>query len=800
MMMLLAVLLAAADSKIDIDAGRIENRISRWMYGSCIEDVNHEIYGGLYAQMVFGESFEEPPQRSAMPLAGWTAYGGEWRAKDGILEVGADPGAKALRDDPEIADGAVACDVRLVDGENAGLILRVQDPRRGADAWIGYEVSASAGGKYLRLGRHRDDWRHIRDVPAAIEPNAWYRLRVDLDGARIRASIEGIDGAVIEHTDADSPILSGKVGLRTWNARAAFRNLSIESVGATVRDGFDRLRPISRDEVSGMWDLVRTGSIEARFAWDAENPFNTSRSQRIEIAGGEGTAGVANRGLNRWGLTVREGRTYEGRVYLRGQDCGGKVTVALQSADGARTYASERLGPVGEAWARHPFRLRSDGTDANARFVIWIDAPGTIWIDQAYLSGTGDDLFKDLPYRGDIARMLVDQGLTVLRYGGSMVNAPGYRWKKMIGDRDRRPGYRGTWYPYSTNGFGIEDFVAFTRAARFECVVAISIEETPEDAADLIDYLNGDPGTTWGRRREENGRFVAPYGVRFIQIGNEERTDAHYLERFEILHAAMAPRDSNVQFIVGCWWEPENPVTRRIVEALRAKAAMWDLHVGGDDPRDGDRVEAMVVRMRKLVAEWAPGSGMRACILEENGGRHDIQRAIGHAHIQNAAMRHGDFILIECPANCLQPWKQNDNGWDQGQVFFTSEKVWGMPPFYAQRMAAANHLPLRVAGAVSPAGGDLDATVLRSEDASALVLRVVNVAPDPRRAAIRIRGFAPIAPRAEVWTLRGKPGDINTPEDPARIRTERSLFEGAAETFEYEFPGFSFTILRFARG
>ena len=30
------------------------------MTGSCIEDVNHEIYGGIYSQMIFGESFQEP--------------------------------------------------------------------------------------------------------------------------------------------------------------------------------------------------------------------------------------------------------------------------------------------------------------------------------------------------------------------------------------------------------------------------------------------------------------------------------------------------------------------------------------------------------------------------------------------------------------------------------------------------------------------------------------------------------------------------------------------------------------------
>ena len=35
--------------------------------GACLEDVNHEVYGGLYSQMVFGESFQEPPTPPGQP-------------------------------------------------------------------------------------------------------------------------------------------------------------------------------------------------------------------------------------------------------------------------------------------------------------------------------------------------------------------------------------------------------------------------------------------------------------------------------------------------------------------------------------------------------------------------------------------------------------------------------------------------------------------------------------------------------------------------------------------------------------
>ena len=79
---------AGPDSTIKIDAAKVLNRVTPLMYGSCIEDVNHEIYGGLYAQLIFGESFEEPPPSFA-PIAGWKSYGGDWIVTGDALRVGA---------------------------------------------------------------------------------------------------------------------------------------------------------------------------------------------------------------------------------------------------------------------------------------------------------------------------------------------------------------------------------------------------------------------------------------------------------------------------------------------------------------------------------------------------------------------------------------------------------------------------------------------------------------------------------------------------------------------------------------
>ena len=809
----------AADSTIRVDTAKVVNRISPLMYGSCIEDVNHEIYGGLYAQRVFGESFEEPPDGPG--LQGLRTFGGEWSAKDGVLSVKADRGGKVVRDAKSLTDGVVSCEVRFADdrGTNAGLILRVQQPRTGPDTWVGYEVSLSARNQNVMLGRHRNDFHMLKEAPAKIEPGHWHKLRVVMDRATLRIFVDDAEAPAITFTDPE-PIRAksvGQVGVRTWESDASFRNLIVEEPGCvTTREAivglFDlkigpwRLHKPRRREtvevpfatdanaigvVSGAWDSVRTGDAVAKLAWDDDRPFNGARSQRIELVGGEGTAGVANRGLNRWGIAVGKDATYEGRCYVRSDGTVKAATVALQSADGAKTYAKATLEEIGKDWAVCGIKLKSDETDPNARLALWIDEPGTLWVDQVYLADT--DTFEGVPVRGDIARALKDQGLTALRYGGLMVNAPGYKWKTMIGDPDKRPPYQGYWYPYTTNGFGIEEFVRFCRAAEFEPIVAINVEETPEDAADLVDYLNGPVTTEWGRRRADNGH-PEPYAVKYIELGNEEKTDAHYLERFKVLHNAMRPRDPKLNLIIAAWWEPDNPITRQIVRELEGKASLWDVHVDGDDPREGRKVDATFTRMEALVQEWAPGTSLKACVLEENGGHHDLARALGHAGILNATQRHGDFVLIDCPANCLQAWQQNDNGWDQGQLFYTPDRVWGMPPYYVQQMAARNHRPCRLASETKSPGDDLDVLATTDEDGRRLILKVVNTGDKAHRADIALEGPGQLNSSGQVDTIQGGLSDVNDTHGFPH-RPSPDLLKLGSNPFAYEFPAHSYTIL-----
>ncbi len=959
-----------AQTNITIDAASIENSINHFIYGSCIEDVNHEIYGGLYDQKIFGESFEE--DSPGMLFKDFEHYGGNWHGNENQVAVSADAGAK-LVSKIQLNDGNVSVELKFdTYSEVAGLILRVSQPSIGADDFNGYEVSLNPKTQRILLGKHQYNWQAIKEAPVNFIPGEWNRLRAELTGNQIRLFLNDETIPVIDYTDNNAPLLSGTVGIRTFNSDVSFRNLKIgnenvsfqsigyvstnfpgfemfegnwsgiasevtvgsadgakliheteltdgsvevemkfsnprESAALIVRvehpeigaDNFDgyeiglnadrreiilgkhvhnwlslgntsadfipenwnrlrvelagaRIRVYLNDSPdpivdytdtnaprlsgkigvrtwrsnvsfrnlrihngyewinlpfagivnqSGQWDLIRENSL-ALFSKDNNNPFNGKYSQKIDYPAGNGKAGLINGGLNRWGIAVQTGQEFQGRIYLRSANFTGPVYVALQSADGQTIYAVQEINGVGNSWTKFPFSLTANATDTNARFAVWMQNTGALWVDQVVLEGTGEERFHGLPYRADIGHTMVGEGLTFLRYGGTMVNSPEYRFKKMIGDPDMRPPYRGHWYPFSTNGFGIEDFLKFCEAAGFEPAFAINIEETAEDAADMVEYLNGDITTEWGAKRALHGH-PEPYRVKYIEIGNEEvlfegdNTDGyvHYIERFLDLYNAMIAKDPNLQIINAAWWRPESSNMQTVFTALNGKAAYWDFHPWTDEANSGRQIESDLKQMQKLFLQWDPNTTMKCAIFEENGNLHNMQRALGHATTLNAVRRMGDFVLTSCAANALQPYKQNDNGWDQGQIFFTPSQVWAMPPYYAQQMASLNHLPLRVK---STSVTSLDMTATRDENNQTLVIHTVNVSGINRNATISLQNFN-FNGNAQVWTLSGNLNGENTPEEPEKLMQKESRLSIKKSEFSYIFPPYSYTIIRIER-
>jgi alpha-L-arabinofuranosidase len=802
---------AAQDATLRIDATKVRSRVGGYLAGACIEDVNHEIYGGLYSQMIFGESFQEPPSQSS--VKGFRAFGGDWELRNGELLAGAGDGPKLVSDHRVFRAGEVGVEVYFPDGStgNAGLIVDVNKAATGADNWFGYEVSLNPQSRLLTLGRHRRNWEPIKDVPCDVPTKKWIALAVKMTGKSLEVSVDGKE--VMTFEDREHPLPAGKVGLRQWQREARYRNMWVKT------DGQETSLPFEHDEanvgaVSGMWGPLRQGSAKASFSLETDRPFVGTQCQKIAFVAGDGAVGLENRGLNRQGMCFQRGKEYEGHVWVRA-DKATELWASLESGDGAKHHAEAKLPVESGDWRRLDFTLRPTQDDTAGRFALKLKERGAVYVGYVYLQPGEWGRFKSLPVRKDVVDGLIEQKLNVLRYGGSLVNHDQYRWKKMIGPRDRRPPYAGTWYRYSTNGWGILDFLDLCESAGFLGIPAFNMGESPGDMADFLEYVNGAADTEWGAKRAAGGH-AKPYALRYLELGNEERVDEKYFERFRALAEAIWAKDSRIVLVVGdfAYGKPITDVNhiagaasgitnlaghRKILELAKkhGREVWFDVHLDTEGPGVSATVKALPSYCEALD-KIADGAKHRVVVFELNAGNHALRRALANAAALNAIERLGDRVAVVCSANGLQVEGQNDNGWDQGLLFMNPCKVWPQPPYFVSQHFTDTAGAACLATEVRSPGNELDVTAVRRGGEKALRIQVVNLGAKAADIAIRLDGFAPSQEIAQVTELAGALDEANTAAAPQRIAPRLAEWKPNwnEHVARYTFPPYSFTVLR----
>jgi hypothetical protein len=811
---------AAEEAEIRVELSGPALPVTRTMTGACIEDVNHEIYGGLDSQLLFGESFQEPAPPP--PLKDVEVFGGQWQPGDGIVRArNGGPGPRLISTAAAAATGRVGVDIRFPagGGGNGALLINVGALQTvGADAFDGYEIALRPG-VGLSIGRHHHDYHALGEVPCPVAVASWIRLEVRFGEHGFEVMVDG--RSLFSYADKE-PLKPGTVGLRIWDRDAEFRGWWRETPAGRQElpiAAEDAATAWRQTGVSGMWRGLSEGSATGSFAEVTQAPFAGKRSQRISFTAGAGGIGIENRGLHRGNLAVRAGKPYDGFVYLRCATALPRIVVAVQDAAGTRTVAQAELaaGQAGAGdggWQRYDFTLTPEEDVHEARFALILRQPGTVEVGYAFLQPGAWGRFKGLPVRKDVVEGLLAQGITVLRYGGSMVNDAGYRWKNMSGPREFRPPSHGTWYAHSSNGWAIPDFLNLCEAMGVMAIPAINVDEDPRDLADLLDYADGPADGPGGRRRAADGH-PQPYHLEHLELGNEEHIDDAYVARFTALAetAWATPRPpllivGDFQYsdavvdpfaITGAAGAPTLAGHQKLLALARAhdREIWFDMHVGTNGIRDRKSIDALPSVIAALT-RLADGARFKVAVFELNADNHGVGRALQNAVAIDRFMRLGGQVPVVCSANGLQVDGANDNGWDQGLLFMNAERTWTQPPYHVTRMISSRWLPRTVPATSSHPR--LEVTALTSEDGRVVQLNVVNSSVDQAVAArIALPGFAPRSPAALVTMLSGAVGDHNTADQPELIRPVESAWtHGLAQgPATYAFPPLSFTIIRF---
>ena len=348
-----------------------------------------------------------------------------------------------------------------------------------------------------------------------------------------------------------------------------------------VQNGAFEYNPTERDGwgPGTAWRLIRPGHSLGRLETRMDNPLNennvTYMRIHVERVGhyydydGWTGIGLQNDGFD--GFNVKTGEKYNFSAFFRNYGETKEVRVALVQPQGwgksPKLLADAVVSASSSDWTKYEAVLSPIEDCSNAVLQILVLQTGDIDIDVASLMP--QDTYKGHGLRKDLAQALADLQPKFMRFpGGCVVHGGGdgfwntYRWKTTIGPKEQRRSLKNTWGYHQSMGLGYFEYFQFcedlgmqplpilpcgvscqgtnggwSMKDQAQDVVPMSeMDEWVSEAIDLIEWANGDPATNkWAKMRADAGH-PAPFNLKYLGLGNEEKITPEFTERFKYIY------------------------------------------------------------------------------------------------------------------------------------------------------------------------------------------------------------------------------------------------------------------------
>ena len=576
------------------------------------------------------------------------------------------------------------------------------------------------------------------------------------------------------------------------------------------------------------WNTIGGGSISL----DTNAPLNDALNVSLKLdttrAAKNSLAGFANGGY--WGIPVKPKTIYHVSFYAKAAaGFSGTLRVAIVSADGTNTFASAEVSGIAEDWKKFETTLKTKNIPASKenQFIITTTSPSTIWFQQVSLF---PPTFADgvNGNRSDLMQLLADMHPKFLRLpGGNYLEGDyvneRFDWKKTIGDISQRPGHRSPWNYWSTDGFGLMEYLRWCEDLHMEPLLAVfagyalkhdyikpgpDLEPYVQDALDEIEYIIGDTNTAWGALRARDGH-PAPFPLHYIEVGNEDWFDrsGSYDGRFTQFFNAIKAKYPQLQ----------------IIATTKVKSSVPDL-LDEHYYRSEEEMEAHALDYDKysrtnstkiFVGEWATRVGSPTP---------NMAGALGDAAWMTGMERNSDIVLMHSYAplfvNVSDLKRGGSMQWPSDLIGYDALTSYGSPSYYAQKMFSTQHgdevlttdsqnvpeetwqPPARRRNGVEqprPPAQQIrklffDAT--RDSQTDTIYLKVVNSLGMPQPVQVEISGVASIAAKGAATVLKAdKLDDTNSIRDPKKIVPVTEKVKGLGTNFARTFPPYSITVL-----
>jgi alpha-L-arabinofuranosidase len=578
------------------------------------------------------------------------------------------------------------------------------------------------------------------------------------------------------------------------------------------------------------WDLVKAVGGDGQLGLGDSRPVHPNNPHYLLLTVLEPDAGVglANKGFDQ--LPVEVGKNYEasfwayqaymGRMWKEAdQSKPMPVTLQLQAKDGS-VLAEARLEVAGRAWTRHSATLVPTRSEPDARFVLLAHAQGALALDMVSLFPR--DTFKGRTngLRRDLAQTIADIHPRFMRFpGGCLVHGSGvhrfYNWKDSVGPVEQRRAQRNLWGYHQTLGLGYFEFFQFCEDIGAQPLPVVSagvccqhaghspgrgqeglpLDEMPayiQDILDLIEWANGPADSKWGAVRAAAGH-PAPFGLKYLGVGNEDAITPAFRERFEMIFDVLkakhpeivvvgtsGPFPAGEDYDSGWAFVREQGVSMVDEHYYMPPQWFWD---NLSRYERYDRAGAKV-----YVGEYAAHDGAQK--------RNTLRSALAEAAGLMSFERNGDVVRFASYAPLLA--RRGHTQWHPDMIYFDATSVYPSVNYQVQRLFGNNagDSLLRATLEGVPAGACLTSSAVRDSVTGDVIVKVVNGDDRAFSAAVSLAGASPGERRLVATVLTGASADVVNEDGRPTAAFPATEESAVGASFERVFPANSLTVLR----
>lgn len=439
------------------------------------------------------------------------------------------------------------------------------------------------------------------------------------------------------------------------------------------------------------YQLITKGLLNKAQGHALELTFNGSKLQTL-----------TNDGF--WGINAVQGRLYKLSLWVKGK-YKGTVKAQLVSADGKTVLAETPVnGKITGKWQKLTAEMKSAGNDPKAKFQLVFNGKGAVTLDVVSLF---PPTFKNRPngLRPDLAEMLYNLHPKFVRFpGGCFVEgqespANAFHWEKTIGPIEQREGHQNVNWGYrTTDGIGFDEYLQMAEDFGAKPLYVVNVGlwhggKTPVDSLqpwidetlNALEYANGDVTTKYGALRAKNGH-PAPYNIEYLEIGNENnqpdpalQSDRYY-ERFKKFKDAILAKYPNMHLIgnVVAWgddnpkWGSEEPVELLDEHYYRNPSWFTNAFHKYDTYERG--------KHDIYVGEYAVTQGF--------GNMGSLEAALGEGVYMMGMENNSDVVKMASYAPIFA--NLNRRVWAPDMIQFVSDRAFGTPSYYVQKMMFNN--------------------------------------------------------------------------------------------------------------